>query len=202
MLHFDRQLARYLHTKEQAMNDTAQQPAAESNPALFDVDRYAPDSFDRSQSALRTILGSHFHSNRKAWNIVTLLRQRVAISQYDSAVCDVCVLHAEAPVERVVRVPPLICIDIVTEESLAAVQRRVDSYASTGVKHVWLLDAAYRCAWRATSSGLFQVRDDQMMIAGTSIGFRLTAVFEELDELMQPGKRLSVSAAIERARGK
>jgi hypothetical protein len=96
----------------------------------------------------------------------------------------------------------MICIDIMSEEPLALLQKRTDLYERIGVKHIWLLDPTFRSAWRASSSGLFQVRDDQMMISGTPIGFRLSAIFLELDELLRPPQRTPAASAIERPRSR
>jgi Uma2 family endonuclease len=161
---------------------------------------FQADPFERAQSCLRTILAAHFHASRRAWGIVALCRQRILISERESTICDVCILGSDAPFERVVRAPPMICIDVLSEEPLAQVQSKIYLYEKMGVKHIWLLDPAYRSAWRATSTGLFQVRDDQMMISGTSIGFQLSSIFQELDELNRPPHRMSVSSAIERSR--
>jgi hypothetical protein len=163
-------------------------------------ERFQPDPFERAQSGLRTILAAHFHTNRRPWGILALCQQRILISEKETTICDLCILGSDAPLERVVRSPPMICIDVMSEEPLALVQNRVDLYERMGVKHIWLIDPTYRAAWRANSSGLFQVRDDQMLISGTSIGFRLTSVFQELDELLRPPQRMSVSSAIERSR--
>jgi Uma2 family endonuclease len=166
----------------------------------FDLSRFESYSTERAQSALRTILAAHFHAHRRNWNVVTLCRQQVYINQGKHRVCDICIVSDEAPAERVVRVPPVICIDIISEEPLALVQNRVDTYEEAGVKHIWILDPVFRTGWKASSSGLFQVRDDQMLIAGTSIGFKLSAVFEEMEEMLRPARRLSVPAALERSR--
>lgn len=169
---------------------------------MYSAERLQADPFERAQAGLRTILAAHFHANRRQWGLTTLCRQRIVISPKESTICDICILGPDAPLERVVRSPPMICIDVMSEEPLALVQSRADLYESMGVKHIWLLDPAYRAAWRATSAGLFQVRDDQMMISGTSIGFRLSGVFDELEELLRPPQRLSVSSAIERTRNR
>lgn len=165
-------------------------------------DRFQPDPFERAQAGLRTILAAHFHANRRPWGVVTLCQQRIQISDKESTICDLCILGSDAPLERVVRSPPMICVDVMSEEPLALVQNRVDLYERMGVKHIWLIDPTYRAAWRANSSGLFQVRDDQMIISGTSIGFRLSLVFQELEELLRPPQRLSVTSAIERSRNR
>ena len=166
----------------------------------YDLGRFETASSERAPAALRTILAAHFHANRRTWGIVSLSRQRIALTAESSTVCDVCVLTSESPVERVVQLAPLICIDVISSEPLALVQNRVDAYEAIGVKHIWLLDPAFRTGWRATSSGLFQVRDDLMSVSGTSVGFRLTEIFGEMEDMIRPSRRMSVSAATERSR--
>jgi hypothetical protein len=165
-------------------------------------ERFQSDPFERAQAGLRAILAAHFHVNRRPWGIVALCRQRILISEAESTICDICIVGSDAPFSRVVRSPPMICIDVMSEEPLALVQNRADVYEKMGVKHIWLLDPMYRAAWRATASGLFQVRDDQLMISGTSIGFKLSNIFQELDEVLRPQQRMSVSAAIDRSRNR
>jgi hypothetical protein len=165
----------------------------------FDRSRFDASSTERAQAALRTILATHFHTNRRNWNIVTLCRQQIAVGS-GTQVCDLCVLSDDAPVEQVVRTTPMICLNVISAEPLAVIQNQADTLESIGVKHIWLLDPIFRTGWKATSTGLFQIRNDEFMIAGTSIGFRLSAVFSEMDEMIHPPKRLSVSAALERSR--
>ncbi len=166
----------------------------------FDRNRFDAFSTERAQAALRTILATHFHTNRRNWNIVTLCRQQIAVGSGDTRMCDLCILPDDAPVEQVVRTTPMICLNVLSEEPLALIQNRADAFESIGVKHVWLLDPMSRVGWKATSTGLFQIRNDEFMIPGTSIGFRLSTVFSEMDDMIHPTKRLSVSAALERSR--
>jgi hypothetical protein len=181
---------------------TSGEPSSNQAEDLYSFDRNRFDAFstERAQAALRTILASHFHTNRRNWNIVTLCRQQIAVGPGDTRMCDLCILPADAPVEQVVRTTPMICLNVISEESLALIQNHVDTFEKIGVKHVWLLDPMFRTGWKATSTGLFQIRNDECIIPGTSIGFRLSTVFSEMDEMIHPTKRLSVSAAIERSR--
>lgn len=165
----------------------------------FDLRRFDDASSERAPAALRTILSAHFHSNRKAWEIISLSRQRIALAGDETTVCDLCLVAADAPVQRIVRTA-VVCIDVISSEPLSLIQNRADAYDSIGVKHVWLLDPTFQTGWRATSAGLFQIRDDQMMIPGTSIGFRLSTVFKEMEEMLRPARRMSVSSALERNR--
>ncbi len=165
----------------------------------FDVQRFEDASSERAPAALRTILASHFFSNRRAWEIVPLVRQRISLVTDEITVCDLCIVAADAPVQPTVR-SPLACIDIISSEPLSLIQSRADAYDSIGVKHFWLLDPVFRTGWRATPTGLFQIRDDQMSISGTSIGFRLSTVFKDMEEMLRPNRRMSVSAALERNR--
>jgi hypothetical protein len=171
-----------------------------SNSSLdaFDTARFDASSTERSHAALRAILATHFHVNRKNWNIVTLCRQRISVSADESRVCDLCILDADAPVEQVVHMPPMICVDIISNEPLALIQHRVDIYERMGVKQIWLLDPNFRSAWKASGAGLFQIKNDEMGIPGTSIGFRLNTIFAEMDELLRPGRRTSLSSTVER----
>ena len=165
----------------------------------FDLGRFENASSERAPAALRTILAAHFYSNRRAWEIVPLSRQRVALAGDETTICDVCIVAADAPVQRIVRTA-LVCIDVISSEPLSLIHNRAHAYDSIGVKHVWLLDPTFQTGWRATAAGLFQIRDDQMAIPGTSIGFRLSTVFKEMDEMLHPVRRMSVSSALERNR--
>jgi hypothetical protein len=165
----------------------------------FDVQRFEDASSERAPAALRTILASHFFGNRRAWDVVPLARQRISLATDEIAVCDLCIVAADAPVQRTVR-SALACIDIISSEPLSLIQNRADAYDSIGVKHFWLLDPVFQTGWRATPAGLFQIRDDQMSIPGTSIGFRLSTVFKDMEEMLRPNRRMSVASALERNR--
>lgn len=178
--------------------------AAQTNDPIdayeyFDVRRFEDASSERAPSALRTILAAHFFSNRRAWDIVPLTRQRISLVTDEIAVCDLCIVAADAPVQRTAR-NALACIDVISSEPLSLIQNRADAYDAIGVKHFWLLDPVFQTGWRATPAGLFQIRDDQMSIPGTSIGFRLSIVFRDMEDMLRPNRRMSVSSALERNR--
>jgi Uma2 family endonuclease len=108
--------------------------------------------------------------------------QRVQTSETHFRVPDVCVCDGSAPFERIVRVPPVLCIEILSwEDRMADMQDRVSDYLGMGVKTVWLIDPRRRNGFLIHAGEQIQV--EVLTVPGTGIRVELSRVFAELDKL-------------------
>jgi Uma2 family endonuclease len=143
---------------------------------------------ERPHALLQGIFFAIFHANRRAWNIVVLPEQRVQTSATHFRIPDVCVLRRTDPVEAIVHTPPLVCIEVLSpQDTMSAMQERVDDYTHMGVEHIWLIDPLSRHAYIATIEGFQQPADGEFTIPGTSIRISLADVFAEFDEMQKQG---------------
>lgn len=141
---------------------------------------------ERPHALLQGIFSAIFHNNRHVWSVVALPEQRVQTSATHFRIPDVCVLRRSDPVEPIVRVAPLICVEILSpNDSLSEMQDRVDDYAHMGVEHVWVVDPSNRHAYIASSKGFIEPQEGILAVPNTPIVIRLADVFAEFDELQR-----------------
>jgi len=138
---------------------------------------------ERQHAALQAFLTAVFFLHRRQWKIAVLTEQRVQTSPTRFRVPDVCILRAGDPYEPIVRVAPLICIEILSAgQTLAEMEARVIDYQRMGVENVWIIDPSLRLAWTTIHGSLSPVREDALSVAGTEIVIPLADLFAELNE--------------------
>src|SRR5580658_7434844 len=71
---------------------------------------------ERPHATLQFILARIFHANRIAWDIECIPELRVQVGPQRYRIPDVTVIRRSAPVESIVRTPPLICIEVLSPE--------------------------------------------------------------------------------------
>lgn len=146
------------------------------------------NSGDSSHGMLQGILVTLFNVNRRAWGIVAGTEMRVQVGPRGYRVPDVCVLRRSDPIEPIVDVAPLICLEVLSpEDRIQRMQERIDDYARMGVEHIWLIDPIRRAAWIATPDGSLTRVAAEFTVPGTPIRVSLAEVFAELDDMQSPG---------------
>jgi Uma2 family endonuclease len=133
-------------------------------------------------ATLQAALIAWFHGRRREWNILVLPEQRVQVSPARFRIPDVSILAGDYSREPIVRVPPLVCIEILSpEDRMGRVRERVNDYLSLGVKHIWVLDPATREAFIADAAGFHTPVGEVLSVPGTPIHLPLPQIFAELD---------------------
>ena len=132
------------------------------------------------QGILARIFGTHRHD----WRIRVLPEQRVQTSATHFRIPDLCILRSSDPRDPIVRVAPLLCIEILSkDDSLGELQERVDDYAGLGVQYIWAVDPWKRRGWLASTQGFLQPAGGILRIPSTPIQVSLAELFAELDEV-------------------
>ena len=139
---------------------------------------------ESSHGLLQGLFVTLFNVNRRAWNIVAGTEIRVQVRPSNYRVPDVCVLRRAGPIPPIIRVPPLICIEILSpEDRVQRTQERIDDYARMGVEHIWLVDPISRHAWFARPDGSLMHVDGEFTVHGTPIRVDLAEIFADLDDM-------------------
>lgn len=137
---------------------------------------------ERPHAVIQTFFGFLFRSKSGDWKVEALSEQRVQVSEQRYRVPDVCIVRASDPKDDIVRVPPLICIEILSKaDTLGDLQERVNDYAAMGVENIWAFDPWKRIAYSCSTRGFQQPEDGFLRVAGTPIEVELREVFAELD---------------------
>ena len=139
---------------------------------------------EQQHSALEAFFAAVCSINRASWGVRALPEQRVQTSESHYRVADVCIRRITDPADPIIRVPPLICIEILSRgDTLSDMQERVEDYISMGVQNVWVIDPARRYAWIAQDGGLHKPVDHAFTVPGTPIRIALADIYAELDDL-------------------
>ena len=139
---------------------------------------------EKSHGLLQGILFSIFQANRRAWNLLPILEQRVQTSAEHYRVPDLCLIHSDDAAQQIVSSAPVLCVEVLSrEDSLSGMQERVDDYQAMGVAAVWVIDPLLRTAYKASSKGFERVAS-MLEVAGTDVRVGLFEMFAELDDLL------------------
>jgi Uma2 family endonuclease len=121
-------------------------------------------------SLLQTIVSALFWANKRSWNVLPLVEQRVQVATTRFRVPDITVLRADQPRDAIIAVPPLILIEILSkDDSLRSMQERIDDYLHFGVEHIWILDPALRRAYVCSATGFQEPQSGTLSVPGTPI---------------------------------
>jgi Uma2 family endonuclease len=135
-------------------------------------------------SFLQITLGALLSNQADAWGVYGLTEQRGQIAPRRFLVPDLCVMPIGAPWQKVVTVPPLIAIEILSpEDTLRRAEEKAREFLEFGVRHVWVIDPYARVAYRGTAEGLELVPDGELTVPETPILVRIADLFEKMDRM-------------------
>ncbi len=81
---------------------------------------------ERSHAFIQTFFIQYFLAREDQWNIQVTQELRMQVSADNYRIPDVMVLRSDAPFEEIVRVPPLLCIEILSpEDRMTDIQERM-----------------------------------------------------------------------------
>ena len=170
-----------------------------TTPALLPIDVYLRTSYrpdrdfvdgeiekrnlgEHDHGRLQYVLAPFFYSKEKQWAIHGVIEQRIRVSPSRVRVCDLAILRAEAPRERVTQTPPLLCIEVLSrKDRLIRAQRVLADYLTMGVENIWLIDPIRRSAHTFDRNGLHHADPTNLTVPGTAIRLDLTEAFAALD---------------------
>jgi Uma2 family endonuclease len=131
-------------------------------------------------SRLQALLTIWLGSRESQWGVRVLTEQRVQVSSTRFRIPDVCVINTER--ERILRKPPLICIEILSEEDrMSLMQQRIDDYLKFGVRYVWVIDPTTRKAYAHTTEGMREAKDGILRAENPDIALLIAKIFAEME---------------------
>ena len=133
-------------------------------------------------STFQIAVGSWFWVRRHEWSIHPVTEQRIRVSPSRVRICDVAVLRAHAPREKVTATAPLICIEVLSpEDRLSRAKLVLNDYLAMGVENIWLIDPLRRSAFTFDRDGLHDADPTNITVSGTQIHLDLTEAFIAVD---------------------
>jgi Uma2 family endonuclease len=124
-------------------------------------------------------------SRRKQLGIHVFPETRTQVLPTRYRVPDIAVT-TKRPSGRILREPPLLCIEILSPEDRASrMEDKIDDYLNFGVPYIWLIDPQRKCAWLYTREGSRQ-QVSVLTTGNPRIELSLAELFRELSEEVDP----------------
>ncbi len=118
------------------------------------------DMGEWSHGRLQLKLAARLMANEGRWRSRTVLEVRLRITRSRYRIPDIMVTSQDAPFEKVVVTPPLLCVEILSPgDTLTSIWDRIEDYLKIGVPVCWIVDPETGSAWTATSAGLNKISD-------------------------------------------
>jgi Uma2 family endonuclease len=115
---------------------------------------------EKDHSRLQREIIFYFRSREREWQAFCFPEQRVQVAPRRYRIPDICVVLGQEPEEQIFRDPPFICIEILSkDDTLVAMQARIDDYLAFGVPYVWVMHPSSRRAWIYTKTGISEAKD-------------------------------------------
>ncbi len=170
-----------------------------SSATLLSIDEYLHTSFspdvdfvdgeieernlgEFQHARVQTLAAALFVSNERTWKGQTVVEQRIRVSPTRVRICDLAILRADAPREKVTETPPLLCIEILSpEDRLSRAELVLADYFAMGVPNLWLIDPLRRSAHTFDAQGLHHADPTNLTVPDTAIRLDLTEAFAALD---------------------
>jgi Uma2 family endonuclease len=140
------------------------------------------NSGELDHSMLQTAILVWFGSRQHEWNILSVVAPRVQVSEKRFRIPDVSVISRDQPMEPIVRVPPIVCCEVLSRsDTMRSLRDRANDYLKFGVQHVWAFDPVLREAFVCDVRGFHAPDGEQLGVPGTPIFLPLRQIFAELD---------------------
>jgi Uma2 family endonuclease len=121
-------------------------------------------------------------SRQKEWSIRVVGENRVQVAPHRFRVPDVCVLSADLPRERIIRTPPLLCVEVLSpRDTLKAMRKRVQDFFDMGVQTIWIVDPESRTTFACSATAMSEHKSGTLRVAGTRIELAVEEIFATLD---------------------
>ena len=132
---------------------------------------------------LQLSIGAILRDKQQEWSIRVVTETRTQVSPTRFRVPDVCVIAAGLPRERIIRTPPLLCVEVLSpRDTIKAMRKRCQDFLDMGVPEVWIFDPETRTAHVCTASTMTEHKSGILRLAGTKIELPLQETFATLDQ--------------------
>jgi Uma2 family endonuclease len=129
------------------------------------------------QSALLTFLRNH----GREWGIHAVAECRLQVRRDRFRVPDIMVVPREHKPSRIVRQPPVLCIEVLSpDDTFRRIQSRVDDYVEMGVKNIWVLSPLDGRVFTVANGHQQFVEERILTVEGTAIRLNLDEIKAEL----------------------
>ncbi len=135
---------------------------------------------DEAHSSLQALLTIYIGMRQKQWNVKVYTEFRIKVREGWYPLPDVCVYRQPAPKERCPDRPPLLWIEILSEDDRAVdIWAKADELVKNGVPYVWIIDPHTLESQLWTASGSASVPGRTLRLPETPIVIPLMEVMAQ-----------------------
>ncbi|MDP9040025.1 MAG: Uma2 family endonuclease [Acidobacteriota bacterium] len=139
------------------------------------------NSGERDHADLQTRLVNLLCSPENEAYVTARTELRVHVSPTRFRVPDVCVLRHDAPRERVVEQPPVLCIEVLSpEDTMSRMRERIHDFLQMGVPEVWVVDAETRSVTVCAGATMEERTAGELQVPETPVLLSLRSIFDVL----------------------
>ena len=161
---------------------------------LISVDEYLRTSFDpdcdfvdgevlernvgkRRHGYAQLRIGAWFVQRQQALNLAAITELRMRAWPNRIRIPDVVVSEMPLPEEEIFTSPPYLCVEVMSpDDTISAMQDRLDDYLNFGVPNIWVVDPWKHRGWRVTAEGWAAAPDAIMRTADGRVAMPLADV--------------------------
>jgi Uma2 family endonuclease len=137
---------------------------------------------EKPHSRLKAFFLGYFFARRAELGLEASPEQRVQVSTTCYRIPDITLLPSNSPDKLIVRVPPVLCIEILArEDTMNEMLGRVEDYLRMGVPAVWIVNPWCREARSATPDGTVKLESESLRMEGFDVVIPVAEIFAELD---------------------
>jgi Uma2 family endonuclease len=134
----------------------------------------------QTHARLQALLAAYLIRYRKQWDIEVYTELRIKVREGIYRIPDLCVYQRPAPSEEVPDRPPLLWIEILSDDDkMVEVWARANELVSSGVPHLWIIDPHTLDSELRTAAGIVPVIDKTLRLPGSEIVIPLAEVVEQ-----------------------
>ncbi|HLI85593.1 MAG TPA: Uma2 family endonuclease [Bryobacteraceae bacterium] len=132
---------------------------------------------DWTHSRLQFLLSHYIAAREKQWNVLAGTELRIKVREHWYPIPDICIYSHPAPQERFPERPPLLWIEILSEDDrMVDVWTKAEQLIAYGVPYVWIIEPHTLKSQLWTASGAADVEDKTLRLPGTEIVIPLLEV--------------------------
>jgi len=131
----------------------------------------------RKHSYAQSEIAAWFRMRRELLRLQALTEMRTRVASGRFRIPDVVVCELPMPDEDVITTSPYLCIEVMSpDDTITAMQDRLDDYLNFGVPNVWVVDPWKHRGWHVTATGWATATDGIMRTADGRIAMPLADV--------------------------
>jgi len=123
------------------------------------------------------LIAAYVFSCEEAWDVTVTIEVRVQVKPRRFRVPDITVVAGPVPETRILREPPLLCVEVLSpEDRMERMQEKIEDYLAFGVRCVWVVNPRNRRGFIYTSEGMHEAKDGVLRVEDTPIEVPLAGI--------------------------